>query len=212
MEPYDRESAEAVLDQIEAFAAQSRRKRGSALIFASDEWYLKAERDIPDEEAYEGYPQLDNGVGLLRSLKSEWQDAIEDEALSGEGVGDYAIATGYAASGLMNELVEELNRRFPGSHGVVYPIRNDFFGHEITVAGLVTGQDLAAQLKGKPLGRRLLLPYVMLRHERDRFLDDMTPDELETILGTEIVFTECDGYDLINTILTPSGQDEGKDG
>lgn len=213
MEPFDAESAKQVLAQIAAFADSFYRENGTRLVFASDEWYLKADCPLPEEEAYEGYPQLDNGVGMIRSMHEEIGDAVLNETADGYP-GDYSVATGYAAYDFLSETVAMMNAHFPGTHGQVWRIRNDFFGEQITVAGLITGRDLVAQLAGKPLGKRLLLPYVMLRHERDRFLDDMTPDEVERALGVPLVFVENDGYDLVEKILHGqcNEESEGKDG
>ncbi len=203
MQPFTKADATEVLGRINKFAADFLQKHDTRLIFASDEWYLKAECPLPTEEEYEDYPQLDNGVGMLRSLLTEAEfalDGVEEKPCPRP----FSIATGVAAAPLLLSIVSRLKTIFPAMEGAVYPIENDFFGHEITVAGLVTGSDLIAQLKGKPLGERLFLPYVMLRYEKDRFLDDITPAEVEKALGVTLCFVENDGFDLIEKILQSS--------
>jgi NifB/MoaA-like Fe-S oxidoreductase len=166
---------------------------------------LKAGLAIPEEESYEGYPQLDNGVGLIRSMDTEIEEALLDlSAEQDPKLGDYSVATGYAAFEFLSDVVDRLNHKLPGTQGRVYRVRNDFFGDQITVAGLLTGRDLVRQLSGKELGKRLFLPYVMLRHERDRFLDDMTPAQVEEALGVSVVFSECNGYDFVEKVLAPT--------
>ncbi len=214
MTPFDKESAAEVIAQIETAQKRFLAAFGTRLVYASDEWYLKAGMPLPTEEDYEGYPQLDNGVGLIRSMESEVTDSLAElTEIDGEKTVRYSVATGYAAYDFMSATVERLNEKIPMARGRVYRIRNDFFGEEITVAGLVTGRDLIAQLKGKDLGTHLLLPYVMLRHERDLFLDDTTPAQVEEALGVKVVFTECDGYDFVDKVLSLlKAEAEGKDG
>ncbi len=187
---------------VDEFAAECLEKYGSRLFFCADELYLKAGRELPDDEYYEGYSQLEDGVGMIRSMQTEFDDEFEY-------ISDYdldkprslSIATGYAAYDFILSLVERLRAVSPSLDCKVYKIRNDFFGHNITVAGLVTGQDITAQLEGKPLGERLLIPSVMLRHERDRFLDDVTTDELSKRLGVKLVTVESNGAEFIKKIL-----------
>lgn len=202
LEPYTPDEAAAIIDMVDEFAAECLEKYGSRLFFCADELYLKAGRELPDDEYYEGYSQLEDGVGMIRSMQTEFDDEFEY-------ISDYdlakprslSIATGYAAYDFILSLVERLKAVSPSLDCKVYKIRNDFFGHNITVAGLVTGQDITAQLEGKPLGERLLIPSVMLRHERDRFLDDLTTDELSKRLGVKLVTVESNGAEFIEKIL-----------
>jgi len=190
LSPFDKVSARAVIAQVEAFAAECLARHGSRLFFCSDELYLKAELPIPGDEYYEGYPQLENGVGLLRLLETEFDDALEEwEYYPGE---PFAVATGVAAAPLLKKLVDKVS-----APGTVYPIVNDFFGHTVDVAGLVTGQDIIRQLKGKDLGRRLLIPITMLRHGEGVFLDDLTPADLQRELGVPVIPVPCDGEKLL---------------
>ena len=136
---------------------------GNLIFFASDELYLKAGLPLPEEEVYEGFPQLENGVGMLRLLRQEFcrgLDLMEPEEM--EGTTPFSIATGVSAAPFLTELIGLAREKCGKIEGAVYPIRNEFFGETITVAGLVTGGDLIAQLRGKPLGKRLLIPLLIL--------------------------------------------------
>ena len=202
LELFTPEECAGVIDQVDAFAADCLEKYGSRLFFCSDEFYLRAGRPIPDEEYYEGYPQLENGVGMIRSLKTEFDEELEylsDYDLSKPR--RISIATGFAAYDFIKSLTDELMSRIPTLSCTVYKIRNDFFGHNITVAGLITGRDLATQLARAELGERLLIPSVMLRREGDMFLDDMTLGELSEKLGVEVVPTDSNGTDFVSKIL-----------
>ena len=202
LEPFTPEETAAVIDTVDAFASECMEKYGSRLFFCSDEMYLRAGREIPDEDYYEGYPQIENGVGMIRSMQCEFNDELEF-------LSEYdltvprrlSIATGHAAYDFIRSLTDELMRRIPTLDVTVYRITNDFFGKNITVAGLITGTDLYAQLKDKPLGERLVIPSVMLRAEGDMFLDSVTLDELSERLGVKIVASEKGGTDFVSNIL-----------
>ena len=190
------------IDTVDRFADECMEKYGSRLFFCSDEMYLGCGRELPDEDYYEGYPQLENGVGMIRSLQCEFEDELEFLSdYDTEKSRHLSIATGYLAYDFISSLTNELMRRIPSLDITVHRIRNDFFGKNITVAGLITGRDLLAQLKGKPLGERLVIPSVMLRSERDMFLDSMTVEELSENLGVEIVSSDSTGTDFISSIL-----------
>ncbi|MCQ2431881.1 MAG: DUF512 domain-containing protein [Clostridia bacterium] len=194
LEPFTGEDCAAVLDQVAAMQAECMEKYGSPVFFCSDEFYLKAGRPFPEGEFYGDYAQLDNGVGMIPSMRDEFDDALDmldddDRAI----VREVSVATGYAAYDFLKSLAERLCKEVPGLKVHVYRIRNDFFGHEITVAGLVTGQDLMKQLSGQPLGETLCLPSVMLRHEQDKFLDDVTVEEVEAALGVPVTIQDTSG-------------------
>ena len=200
--PFDRETAGAVIDQVEAFAGRCLEERGSRVFFCADELYLKAGRALPPDEAYEEYPQLENGVGLLRLLETEFLAALrltEPE----EGVKDpFSIATGTAAAPFLEKLLLTAQKKCDKIHGTVYPIVNDFFGHTVDVAGLVTGGDLIAQLRGRELGNRLLIPQTMLRHGEGVFLDDVTLEEVRRELGVPVQPVPQDGGALLDAMLS----------
>lgn len=198
---YTCQEAGALIDQVEAFAAACRARFGSAMFWCSDEFYLLAERPIPDDAFYEDYCQLENGVGMLRLFQVEFAGALRMMDELTEPVRPFAMATGYSAAPLLTQLAKEASEACGGVEHYVYPIRNDFFGPQITVAGLVTGRDLIAQLKGRPLGERLLLPNNMLRYHQNVFLDDVTVEEVENALEVPLCFVEQDGFRLLDAIL-----------
>ena len=199
LKPVDRETACAVIDQVDAFGAKCLQQTGSRMFFCSDELYIRAGRPLPDEDYYEDYVQIENGVGLLRSLITEFHAALrlEDAPVSAS---PYTIATGVSAAPFLRELSEKAAEK-TGAAGQVIAIENNFFGHTVDVAGLVTGGDLIAQLKGRPLGSRLLIPVNMLRHGGDVFLDDLHVSDVESALGVPVTVVEQDGFDLLDAIL-----------
>lgn len=202
LEPYGKEDSEAVIKQVEAFSSGCLERHGSRIFFCSDEWFIKGKVPMPKESYYEGYPQLENGVGMIRSMKAEFD--LEYKHLGQydlAGARNISIATGAAAYGFIKKLTELLKKRCHNLNCNVYKIKNDFFGENITVAGLVTGRDLCRQLRGKPLGDVLYLPSVMLRSQGDVFLDDMTPTELEESLSVKIKFIDNDGAEFIRALL-----------
>ncbi len=202
LRPYRREEAAALVDQTEAFGRRCREKLGTTLFWCSDEFYLLAGRELPPEEYFEDFTQLDNGVGMLRLLRQEFVRALELAEPGGqEEDSPFSIATGVSAAPFLAELTELARQRFPGLRGRVYPIANRFFGETITVAGLVTGGDLIEQLRGKELGQRLLIPASMLRAGERVFLDDVTLDDAERELGTAVTPVPQDGYELLDAML-----------
>lgn len=201
MPEYNSETAGEVIDIISSFGDAFKEKHGTRLAYAADEFYLKAGRKIPDGDYYENYSQIENGVGMWTSTKEEFLSALESSDYSGKEK-EISIATGVAAYPLMKELSEAVSAKYPEIRVDVYSIVNDFFGHSITVAGLVTGGDLINQLKDKKLKGRLLIPSVMLRSEGDIFLDDVSLEEAERELGVEITPVSCDGCELADIILS----------
>ena len=199
LKPYDKAGAAAVVDQVEAYAEACLKRFGTRIFWCSDEFYLKAGRTIPADEFYEQYTQLENGVGMLRLLRTEFDSALgfADEV---EGVSPFSVACGVDAAPWIAEMIDSAQAKCH-TKGEVYPIVNYFFGETITVSGLVTGRDLIAQLKGKKLGERLLLPVNMLRHGEDVFLDDVTLHQVAQELGVRVVPVNQDGFDLCDTIF-----------
>jgi len=200
LEPFTKEDSLEVLSQIHRWQKIFLDYYGTRLVYASDEWYLKAGLPIPDEDSYEGYPQIENGVGMVRSLMQEFDDAFD--FLEGDGrERNISIATGVLAAPVITGLIEKLNVKYPYVKVKVYTIINDYFGHQITVAGLLTGKDLVEQLQGKPLGDELLLPDVLLRSGEEILLDDMTVSDIEKSLQTKVRIVQSDGKSLIDAIL-----------
>ena len=198
LEPYDAAGARAVVEQVEAFAQTCLERLGSRVFWCSDEFYLRAGLPIPPDEYFEDYTQLENGVGMLRLLRTEFDSALK-LADPVEGVRPYAIACGVDAAAWMEEIVDRAAEKCH-TKGKVYPIVNHFLGQTITVSGLVTGGDLIDQLRGRDLGERLLLPVNMLRHGEDVFLDDVTLAQVSRELGVEVVPVNQDGFDLWDAI------------
>ena len=175
-------------------------KSGLHFIHAGDEWYILAEREMPEEERYDGYMQLENGVGMLRLLMNEFEEALADLEGDDRKV-EVSIATGKLAYPYLQRMIEKLQVKFPNVKVHLYWIRNDFFGEKITVAGLITGQDLTAQLKGRELGSKLLLPCNMLRDGEEVFLDDVTLTQVKDSLQVEVDIVKSSGWDFVERIL-----------
>ncbi len=198
------EEAAAVIDMIDVAAEEQYKKYGSRQFFASDEFYLKAGRDLPDTDYYEDYPQIENGVGLLRSFSDEFGMAEEDidELVSGfEGERHVSVATGAAAYPMISAFADRLMSLCNGLRVDVYRIVNNYFGESITVSGLLTGKDIYEQLSGKELGELLLIPSVSLRSEECDFLCGMTADGLSEALGVDIYAVSNDGYDFAEAVI-----------
>lgn len=240
LEPFSKEDAAEVLGVIRRWQQACMERHGTHFVHASDEWYLLAGQKLPEEESYDGYPQLENGVGMLRLLIDEFHEALAAEKHRREtrakqvtgkreagcahvremenDQGDSAmepehppvrhrisIATGYLAAPFLKQLAKECMEAFPDRQITVYPIRNDFFGELITVSGLLTGQDLVAQLRGRELGERLLLPCNLLRSGEEVFLDDMTLEEFKTALQVETDIVKSSGQELLFAMLGREG-------
>ena len=198
LEPFTREHASETIDQITAFGDRCVERLGSRIFWCGDELYLEAGRELPPDEFYEEHTQLENGVGMLRLMETEFRSALR---LSEEPDGvPFSIATGVAAAPFFEGLLAMAREKYPGLRGKVYAIENDFFGHSITVVGLVTGQDLIRQLKGKELGERLFISQNMLRRQEMDFLDDVTLEQAVRELGIPIYPTEADGFALWDAI------------
>lgn len=200
LEPFTKEDACQVIDLIEEWQKKLYEKHKLHFIHASDEWYILAERELPEESRYDGYIQLENGVGMIRLLYEEFMDALREKEDDGK-TEELSMATGFLPYPYLKRLLDRMAEVYPGRKIHLYPIRNDFFGEMITVAGLITGQDLVAQLKGKPLGSRLLLPSVMFKSGEEVFLDDMTRTQAEAALQIPINIVKSGGYDLLSAIL-----------
>lgn len=194
LEPFDKASAEQVLQQVVSWQEMLLKKIGSRFIYAADEFYLKAKLPIPPEEAYEGYAQIENGVGLLRSLTEEFKDAVHSFPCTASR--NVSIITGVAAHSHLSMLADLAMAKYPQLKIQVHRIENHFFGPNITVAGLITGQDIVAQLQDADLGDAAYIPTVMLRSGTEVFLDDMTITEVSEKLHVPIYSVQTDGYDL----------------
>ncbi len=204
LEAFTPEECAAVIRQVEAFGEECLKKHGTRLFFPADELYIEAELPLPEDAFYESYAQIENGVGMLTDMKTgfEWElENAEEYEVSFHAPRTVSVATGFAAYGHIRRLCAQLEQRFEGLTVHVYPIKNNFFGPTITVAGLLTGKDLAEQLTGKDLGEELFFPSVCLRAEGDVFLDDMTPVDLSARIGVLASPCGSDPAEFIRKIL-----------
>lgn len=206
LEPFEKEDAEKVIDLIEEWQEKIYKEHGTHFIHASDEWYILAGREVPEEARYDGYLQLENGVGMLRLMMDEFEDRMAelsakktfpDNSISGT----VSMATGKLAYPYIRRMADKVQAAFPGITIHVYEIRNDFFGEKITVSGLLTAQDIMAQLKEKELGERLLLPQNVLRSGEDVFLDDYHLSDVEKTLQVKTYIVKSSGCDFVDSIL-----------
>ncbi|MCI7813883.1 MAG: DUF512 domain-containing protein [Lachnospiraceae bacterium] len=200
LEPFTKEDAKEVLKIVHRWQKKIYQTCGSHFIHASDEWYLLAQEEIPEEERYDGYMQLENGVGMIRSLWEEGKLALE-ERTGDDRSHKVSIATGRLAADYLQKLADQVTQKYPNVEIMIYPIENKFFGEQITVAGLLTGQDLREQLTGKDLGERLLLSENMFKNGETVFLDDVSAEELEKTLQTKINIVQSSGWDFVEAVL-----------
>ncbi len=207
LSPLTREDARRALSQIEAFQIQMLRSTGTRFVYAADELYLLAGEPIPEEKAYDGYPQLENGVGMMRLLEEEIRDYLRDAVPVGAS-GRVSIVTGTLAADFIKRMSGLVREKEPGLEVAVYGVRNEFFGETITVSGLLTGGDIIRALRNEPLGERLLLPINMLRAGERVFLDDMTVENVEEELGVRVVVTDQDGASFCQALT--GAEDSGK--
>ena len=201
---FSAEEASSVIDLIDRFGDKNKAQFGCRLVYAADEFYLKAGRPIPEADYYEGYPQLENGVGMLRSFADEFKMGVEDIAaglMKSTEKRSVSIATGVASYPTLVELSEKIMKLCPNLNIKVFKIINNVFGESITVSGLLTGKDIYDQLKDEDLGDALLIPANALRSGEDVFLCDTTVSELSELLSVKITPSGSDGYELVEAII-----------
>ncbi len=206
LEPFAAEDAARTIDQIERWQKKLYTKSGSHFVHASDEFYILAGRPLPEADRYDGYLQLENGVGMVRLMTDEVHEALEELAGDQEEE-ELSVATGILAAEYLQGFLKEIAEKFPNRKVHLYPIVNEFFGELITVSGLITGQDLIGQLTGKPLGSRLLLPVNMFRSGEDVFLDDVTRQQVEKALQVPVNIVKSSGRDFVEAVLAPPEDD-----
>ena len=200
LEPFTKEDACEVLDLIHGWQEKLYKEWGSHFIHAGDEWYILAERPIPEEKTYDGYLQLENGVGMVRLLEEEVVQTLA--GMTGDDRKIHrTIATGELAAPFLRKHVESVRKKYPNVDIQVFAIKNEFFGGKITVAGLITGTDLISQLKGKDLGDRLLLTNHMLKSGEPVFLDDVTVDDVQNALQIKVSIVESSGADFVSSLI-----------
>lgn len=208
LEPFTKEDAQEVLRCIHRWQEKLYPQYGLHFVHASDEWYVLAEEPLPEAERYDGYLQLENGVGMLRLLLTEFADAmklLEEQKQVRERYvscgGELSVVTGQLAYPFLQDMVRQMEERFPALHIHVYAITNEFFGERITVSGLLTGQDIIRQLQGRELGERILLPQNVLRSGEDYFLDDVTVGDVEKALQVKVDIVKSSGHDFVHAVL-----------
>ena len=200
LEPFTREDAVKILDTIHRWQDKFYEEYGIHFIHAGDEWYILAGEEMPEEERYDGYLQLENGVGMLRLLENEFEEAYE-KVDGDDRDRELSIATGFLAYPYIQKMASRIEEKYFNTQIHVYPIRTDFFGELITVSGLITGRDLIHQLQNQKLGDRLLLPCNMFRSQEEVFLDDITLAQVEDALQVRADIVKSSGQDFIDVIV-----------
>ena len=212
LESFSKTDAQQIINTVEKYQKILYKQHGLNFIHASDEWYIMAERDFPEEERYDGYLQLENGVGMMRLL---WEEFIEEynkiKNVKNKEKIEVSIATGVLAYDMIRKMCDLLEQKFNNLKIHCHKIINTFFGEKITVSGLITGADLITQLQNKELGDRLLLPNNILRSGEDIFLDDYTLKDVSDRLGVPVVIAPSDGKGFICSVMTGEGF-EGNNG
>ena len=199
LRPFDGKLAYETVARVERFGEKCLKTRGERVFFPADELYIKAGLKLPPHMFYEDYPQLENGVGMMRLLITQFQRALKKPKTP--EYKPFSVATGTAAYEYLTNLLKMVTKRYGRIEGKVFPIRNDFFGESITVSGLVTGRDIISQLKDCDIGSRLLIPKNMLRSGEDVFLDDTTVSDVSDALRVPIRVVRQDGADLLDAFM-----------
>lgn len=200
LEPFEKEDAKKVLETIHKWQNKIYEEHGIHFIHAGDEWYVLADEEIPEEERYDGYLQLENGVGMLRLLLNEFEETFNG-LVGDDRSKEISMATGALVYPYLEKMIKKLQTKYPNINIHLYKIINNFFGEKITVAGLITGRDLIEQLKGQPLGDVLLLPCSMLRDGEEVLLDDVTITDLKEALQVDIDIVKSSGQDFVEAII-----------
>lgn len=197
---FNKETATKVIEQVENWQKRLKKETNSNIVYVADEFYVKAEKEIPEYERYENFPQLEDGIGLMAYFNREFEEHLK-EITPKKLQKTISIATGKSAYKFIRNKADILEKMFEGLKINVYAIENAFFGPEITVTGLITGNDLIQQLKEKEIGEYLLIDEKMLKDDEDVFLDDTTLNEVKSKLEIEIVKSKSSGYDFIEKII-----------
>lgn len=201
--PFDKDKSSEVISQVEGWQKTFKKKLGTNLVFLADEFYVKAEIEIPEYKEYEGFPQIENGVGMIAKFNKEFYDYLKILKRKNNNIykKEISIVTGVCSYKNMKKLCDELTGSYPNVKVNVYEIENDFFGHNVTVTGLLTGCDIIKQLREKELGDQLIIPENMLRANDDIFLDDVRVADVERELGVKVNVLPVNGRELIKAIV-----------
>lgn len=198
--PFTKEDACCLIEQVERFQKRALAIGGTHFVHASDEWYILAERPFPEEETYDGYLQLENGVGMMRKFFNHFKEQME-QTKADDKKRTLSIATAKLAYPTICEAARQIEEKFVNTKIHVYCIKNEFFGETITVSGLLVGQDIINQLKDKQLGEKLVLPANVLNVDTPIFLDDITLEQMQKTLQLPIDIVQSNGEDFLMRIL-----------
>lgn len=206
LESFNKEDAIELIEMVEKYQKIAMERFGFHFVHASDEWYINAGLDMPEEDTYDGYLQLENGVGMTRLLLTEAREAVDDYLDKHKGKPSKVKRTistisGLLANDVMHQVADIYKEAAPDVNFQIFPIRNDFFGEKITVTGLLTGGDIIKQLQGKDLGDALLLPTNVLKADEDIFLDDVTLEELQNALQVKVIIVQSSGVELFHKLI-----------
>lgn len=201
IKPYDAAGASGVIDQVCRWQERFLNDNGSRVVYAADEFYIKAKRPVPEVEEYEGFPQIENGIGLMALFKEQFDRALDNTDIGCDGPKIISVATGRAAFEFIKGLCRRIEAVCPSVRVMVYPIDNRFFGDSIDVSGLITGGDLIDQLSGQELGQRLIIPEVMLKSGEDLFLDNLRTKDVGRALGVRLSVCAVQGDRFLKEIL-----------
>jgi putative radical SAM enzyme (TIGR03279 family) len=197
---YTPEEAGEIIDFIDIQGEEFRYRFGKRLLFAADEFYLRAGRNLPDIDFYEDFSQTENGVGMARLFLSQWQ-SVKANITPNRIMPSTGIVTGLSGAIVFNEIMKDL-AEYRGMQVKLLPVANTFYGENVTVVGLLTGSCLVEALKGKHNCGRLLIPATMLKFDEEIFLDGMTLNEVREQLGTEIIVVPANGVELYRALFT----------
>ena len=198
--PYDKKSSVEVIEQVEKYQKAYKEKHGCNFIYAADEFYVMAGREVPGPKEYDGYPQLENGVGLIASFEEEVLAALESDIYDSKDARNVTIVTGVAAYDFMKKITGIIEKKIENLKINVHKVKNNFFGETVTVAGLITGNDIINSMRGIAAGDEILFPSVMLKADEEVFLDNITPEEMSESLGIKVTPVYVSGFDLIDKL------------
>ncbi len=199
---FDKESSSKVLEIIESFNKKYKEEIKTNFVFPSDEFYIDADKKIPEHKYYEEYQQIENGVGMISLFNWEIDEELKKNKEIDKNIEkEYHIVTGYLAYENMTNIAKKIGKRYPNIHIVVHRVINDFFGHTITVSGLLTGVDIINQLKGKVENKNLIIPDNMIKFNEDVFLDDVKIRDIERELKSNVIVSKVDGKKFMKIVL-----------
>lgn len=201
MDAWEKEDAEYLIDQVEKWQKKAYAQYGLHFVHASDEWYINANRQLPEAERYDGYLQIANGVGTMRSMIDEFEEELDNFKEFKENEERVTVVCGELPYAYIKMMADKLMNDHPHKEINVIPVKNRFFGESITVTGLLTGQDIVNALKDTNLGNRVLLSENILKADEEIFLDDMTLNEFKEVLQVDVSIVQSNGYDFVDCIL-----------